>query len=298
MSFDSLYTFCFIRLTHFLSRPPITNASCEVLTDWCSIEMWITLISLYIGTIFYALLISNVSSIILSMNVAGRRFKERLSTVDDYMHAKKLPIALRFKVRDYLSLRFSEGKIFDEEAILSSLSPALQKEIRKQTSKEILLRVPVLRKASSAFINEFAAALEPLVYFASDKVVIEGTLSSEFYMIQKGSLRVSCETGKVAEIGPGCFFGEVSILFGMRRTCTVTCVETSMLYVAEKEAFLSACHSYPSVREYFTRVALKRLQRRNDFNESKANSNKSSKLLGSGNRDEADMEARYLNLRL
>ena len=254
--------------------PPITNASCEELTHWCSIEMWISLVSLYIGTIFYALLISNVSSIILSMNVAGRRFKERVSTVDDYMHAKRLPIALRFKVRDYLSLRYSEGKIFDEDAILSSLSPALQMEIQKHTSKEILLCVPILRQASSAFVNQLAAALEPLVYFEGDKVLIEGTLSNEFFMVQRGGLEVSCDSGKIADIGQGCFFGECSALMSIRRSATISCKTTSFLYSCSGDKFLAVMHSFPEVRSWFTTVALKRLQRRNARDEHTAGASK------------------------
>ena len=41
--------------------PPLVNTVCTERSDWCTIEHWITLICLYIGSIFYALLISSVS---------------------------------------------------------------------------------------------------------------------------------------------------------------------------------------------------------------------------------------------
>ena len=46
--------------------PPFTNVSCDALTDWCTLEYWITLGCLYLGAIFYSLLISSVSSILHS----------------------------------------------------------------------------------------------------------------------------------------------------------------------------------------------------------------------------------------
>ena len=55
--------------------PPFTNVSCEVASDWCQVETWITLLCLYIGTVFYALLISNISSVVGQLNQAKRQFE-------------------------------------------------------------------------------------------------------------------------------------------------------------------------------------------------------------------------------
>ena len=109
--------------------PPFTNVSCLTTSKWCTIETWVTLLCLYIGTVFYALLISNTSTIIMQLNQAKRQFEEKLQAVNEYMRDKKLPSGLREKVRDYYHIQYSEGKIFDETGILAELAPSLRSEI-------------------------------------------------------------------------------------------------------------------------------------------------------------------------
>ena len=108
--------------------PPFTNVSCDTNSDWCAIENWITLLCLYIGAVFYSLLISSISSILQSANMSSRVFEEKLGKLDDYMRSKKFPAMLREKVKDYFHLQHSDGKLFDEEEILASVTPLLRRE--------------------------------------------------------------------------------------------------------------------------------------------------------------------------
>ena len=60
------YSWCFFKALMTMiglgfESPPLVNTVCTERSDWCTIEHWITLICLYIGSIFYALLISSVS---------------------------------------------------------------------------------------------------------------------------------------------------------------------------------------------------------------------------------------------
>ena len=46
----------------------MVNTNCTDLKGWCATEHWITIVSLYIGSVFYALLISNVGFVVSHMN--------------------------------------------------------------------------------------------------------------------------------------------------------------------------------------------------------------------------------------
>ena len=75
--------------------PPFTNASCDTASHWCGIEHWITLMCLYLGAVFYSLLISSISAVLQTASLASRQFEEKLTVIDDYMRSKKLPAAMR-----------------------------------------------------------------------------------------------------------------------------------------------------------------------------------------------------------
>jgi len=71
----------------------------------CVTESWIQLIELYMGNLYYAALISTISSIVLSMDMAGRMYEEKLQQINEYMRNKKLPPEMRDNVRDFYQVR-------------------------------------------------------------------------------------------------------------------------------------------------------------------------------------------------
>ena len=46
-----------------------------------------------------------------------------LAQVNEYMRARSIPSDLRFNIREYYQIRFSHGRMFDEDEILKDLSP-------------------------------------------------------------------------------------------------------------------------------------------------------------------------------
>jgi CRP-like cAMP-binding protein len=68
-----------------------------------------------------------------------------------------------------------------------------------------------------------------------------GDVGREMYVIQSGQVRISMSVGEVdkplAMLGPGEFFGEMSVLTDRPRTATATVVVSSQLLVIEKDKF-------------------------------------------------------------
>jgi hypothetical protein len=86
-----------------------------------------------------------MSSIIQAMDVSKQAFEERMNETNSYMRSKKLPAVLKDKIRDYMRARYKDGRMVDETAVLSSLSPALKVEVMASCAKELATKVPWLR---------------------------------------------------------------------------------------------------------------------------------------------------------
>ena len=188
--------------------PPFTNVSCDALSDWCTIEYWITLGCLYLGAIFYSLLISSISSILQTANQSSRQFDENLLRIDDYMRTKKLPAAMREKVKDYFHLQFSNGKLHKEEEIFDFLSPVLRREIKQFTGRDICRKVPLLSTPSNRdFSQDIACVIEPTMVFANEVIMREQTTGDEMFFIGSGVVEIFISSSKSASylaIGDGC----------------------------------------------------------------------------------------------
>ena len=195
-------------LTHPTLSLRFTNASCDALSDWCTIEYWTTLLCLYIGAIFYSVLISSISSILHTASRSSRQFDEKLLIFDEYMRSKKLPAAMREKMKDYYYLRFGNGKIHNESEILDLLSPELRREIKQYNSKEILKKIPLLSNpACRDFAKDIACVLEPMIIFANEVIMREGTMGDEIFFISSGVVEIylsSIRSSSYVAVGDGC----------------------------------------------------------------------------------------------
>jgi len=206
-----------VTINYLMIQPPIhaipflssiTSASCTELSEWCAIEYWITLICLYIGAIFYGILISAISAILQTANKSSQEFDDHLLRIDDYMRSKKLPASMREKMKDYFYLQFSNGKLHKEAEILDFLSPVLRREIKHFTGREICRKVPLLSTPShSNFAQDISCVIEPAIVFANEVIMRESTTGDEMYFISSGVVEIfvsSIKNVAYLAIGDGC----------------------------------------------------------------------------------------------
>jgi len=82
---------------------------------------------------------------------------------------------------------------------------------------------------------------------AGKDIVKEGEMGHEFYLIVSGSATVRRNGRKVGTLGPGSYFGELSILDRGPRSATVTADEPTELVVLGQREFLNVLDEVPGV---------------------------------------------------
>ncbi len=85
-----------------------------------------------VGAVIYAALVGTISSFSLGLDSSGRKYKEKLDEVNEYMTFRKLSEPIKTKVRQYYELKY-RGKYFNEDAILSEMNESL-KQVFNQIS--------------------------------------------------------------------------------------------------------------------------------------------------------------------
>jgi CRP-like cAMP-binding protein len=115
----------------------------------------------------------------------------------------------------------------------------------------LLGNIPLFSKLSVEEVAALTGLLRARKFAASEPVVYIGDDGSEFYVVQLGKVAVSHpdETGKevvLAELGPGNFFGEISLLDGGPRTATVRAATDVTLLSLERGAFVQFLLKHPS----------------------------------------------------
>jgi CRP/FNR family transcriptional regulator, cyclic AMP receptor protein len=75
----------------------------------------------------------------------------------------------------------------------------------------------------------------------------EGDIGHEFFVIDTGTAEVTRKGERIAELGPGDFFGEMALLEEDRRNATVTATSEMSLIVMTRSSFRALDRSMPKV---------------------------------------------------
>ena len=124
---------------------------------------------------------------------------------------------------------------------------------------DILAQIPLFSKLPEAERSELAALLKTKPFDANQPVVWLGEEGNDFYIVQSGKVSVSCpdESGKevmLGMLGPGHFFGEISLLDGGPRTATVRAVTNSTMLILNREDFLHFLRRHPDAAIYMLTI--------------------------------------------
>jgi CRP-like cAMP-binding protein len=88
----------------------------------------------------------------------------------------------------------------------------------------------------------------------------QGEHGREFVVIVEGKAVVTRDGTEIAILGPGSFFGEMSLLDGKPRTATVTTTERTRILVLTTAAFNGVVSTMPSVDRKMLTVLTGRLR--------------------------------------
>jgi len=89
---------------------------------------------------------------------------------------------------------------------------------------DLLAGVPLFAELSAADLKRVASVAKRMHYREGAVVVEEGTAGGRFFVIQSGHARVVSRGVTQAMLGPGAYFGELSVLDGEPRSATVVAI--------------------------------------------------------------------------
>jgi CRP-like cAMP-binding protein len=105
-------------------------------------------------------------------------------------------------------------------------------------------------------LTQIARAGDEVVVDAGTAVVDEGSSGEEFYLILDGTATVARDGADLAQLGPGQYFGELSLLDGAPRNATVTAASPLTVWTLGPREFAAVLDSWPGVaRKLLTAMA-------------------------------------------
>jgi small-conductance mechanosensitive channel/CRP-like cAMP-binding protein len=195
-------------------------------------------------------------SVHYEIRYAIHEFPRHLEIEAEIMHL----LWYRFR-RDNIEIPFPVQTVH-----LKECTPESQRAARAQEVSGLLMlmeKVDIFKPLSRDERQRLVEAARVQTYAVGECPVRQGDAGDSFYIIKRGSVDVIVEKepgqgAVVAALGPGTFFGEMSLLTGAVRTATIRVTEDAEFVVIDRESFRSVLVNNPSIAESMSHMLAER----------------------------------------
>lgn len=115
--------------------------------------------------------------------------------------------------------------------------------LRVRLTLDTLKAIPLFHYLSFAEMLKVIPICQAKFVSPDDVIVVEDELSTDFYIVAEGAVRVSRAGTEIARLGPGRYFGEMSLVDNRPRSATVVAAETGHLLKISRDAFYELLRS-------------------------------------------------------
>ncbi|KAH9279171.1 Cyclic nucleotide-gated olfactory channel [Echinococcus granulosus] len=213
-------------------------------------------------------LIANVNMLVANARVNENEFRRQLAEVRMYLVRRKAPETLKRRVVCWFDYLWRQSHIPDEQRVFKHLPDRLKAEVAIHVHLDMLKRVDMFQDTEEGFLLDLVLRLRPALFSPGDFICRKGEIGREMFFVSQGKLDVLAadEATILATLGPGSYFGEISILnmgnVGNRRTASVRSIGYSDLFCLSKEDLWNVLNDYPSAKRKLEKVAFDRLSSR------------------------------------
>src|ERR687887_1463741 len=120
--------------------------------------------------------------------------------------------------------------------------------------------VPLLAECTRRQLKAVARITDVVEVPAATELARRGEPGNEFYLIVDGGARVEVSPRKRTRLGPGAFFGEMSLLDGGERSATVVAETPMRLLVIKRRDFATLLREAPELTQSILATLSRRLR--------------------------------------
>jgi len=133
--------------------------------------------------------------------------------------------------------------------------------LRRRSEKiDALSKVPLFGALSQRQLDLIAKEADEVEVEAGRVLAHQGGLGREFLLIAEGKARVERDGTVLARLGPGDFFGEMSLIDGKPRSASVIADAPMVLLVVHASSFATLLDTVPALRRKVLATLCERLR--------------------------------------
>jgi len=223
------------------------------------------MVMMLVGVSWYAYIVSSMSSIMNSFDAQNKAIREKMTCVNEFVRAAKLPKDLAKQVRDFYEFKLARSQHsflmssnYDVDELLDELGSGLRADVLLYMDRNLISAIPFLQNKVPQFVADCISMFQPMVFQADDYICKENTQADEMYFLVKGRAGIYYGSKLVHVLEEGSYFGEIGCIMGGIRRAGVKAMQLCELQALSRRNLNILLGEYPEVGEELKRVARKR----------------------------------------
>ncbi|XP_055361707.1 potassium voltage-gated channel subfamily H member 5 isoform X2 [Betta splendens] len=143
-----------------------------------------------VGSLLYATIFGNVTTIFQQMYANTNRYHEMLNNVRDFLKLYQVPKGLSERVMDYIVSTWSMSKGIDTEKVLSICPKDMRADICVHLNRKVFNEHPAFRLASDGCLRSLAVEFQTIHCAPGDLIFHAGESVDTLCFVVSGSLEV------------------------------------------------------------------------------------------------------------
>ncbi|XP_034017491.1 potassium voltage-gated channel subfamily H member 5-like isoform X2 [Thalassophryne amazonica] len=208
-----------------------------------------------VGSLLYATIFGNVTTIFQQMYTNTNRYHEMLNNVRDFLKLYQVPKGLSERVMDFIVSTWAMSKGIDTDKVLSICPKDMRADICVHLNRQVFNEHPAFRLASDGCLRSLAVEFQTTHCAPGDLIFHIGESIDTLCFVVSGSLEVIQDDEVIAILGKGDVFGDV---FWKETTLARACANVRALtycdlHIIRKDALLRVLEFYTAFANSFSR---------------------------------------------
>jgi CRP-like cAMP-binding protein len=255
MNADVTASECYIRGVYFVITVMSTVGYGDI-RPYQNGEVVFGLFVILTGACLFAGIIGSLAGWFKYSDSSGNNaFKERTKLLNEYLRYRSVPLDLCHSINLHYQCMWDRTGCLDEIEVTSVLPQSLQLEVARIVNRDIISKVPMLRKCDEWVQKRLALALQPQFCASGDYLYKIGDLGTELFFIRAGQVMITIKGKKGSVVlSTGDHFGEATLTSKSgARSHSAQAATMCELYILTKRHFeeILSCVSPEDRDEFF-----------------------------------------------
>lgn len=144
-----------------------------------------------VGAIFFALLLGQVTTLIMVMAKSGTQLRDQLVTMATFASSRRVPSKMAKTMRDHLSAEWTVTKGMDMQILLADFPTQLRGDVLEMVFTPLIEVNPPFMRCSEQLRRAMLTLFRPSVALKKQVILAGRQFGATMYVLMKGTLQVS-----------------------------------------------------------------------------------------------------------